>query len=471
MRVAAAPDLAIGALLRQSWELLRAHPVVAAAMGGALLVSLALMLFGVGALVAPWFVLELFGLQLAVLTGRPVIRDAGWIRAGVFVLGMVGVVAAATWVAVLAFGPDVSTADSASTPLPWPDAVGRVIAITGVTAVAISFIAPFAYAPLILLDRGGSMGAAALESAWLVRAGGLFRHWALVFLAHLVPLLPALLAAVVVARTFERAATPLGVLAGLPLVPLSIPLGQGLLSAAYVARHRELSEPRWARAEAKPSRGLTAALVGLVLAPIASVLMIVIGTLRPAPPSPMERGPEPADVVLRVDGERVVRVPGTTVEVEVEGARVSVRAGDGARSPVPAAWRGSIEEVSVRRRGEHYVIGLSAGDAWWKIKLDRAGTRVDDTVGARLAARLPLWGLVAVLLAFALSGLLLVRALAPLGAVRRLYGAPATARPPLDVLRARRGAAARRAWWVAAALGPVAVAALVAGALSLVGGS
>lgn len=458
-------DLSVATLLGRSWSVLRAHPVIATSMGAAVVLSLASTLFGVGVLVGPWFVLEIFALQLAVLTGRSVRRDPSWIRAGVFVICMVGVVAAATAVAALAIGPDVSTADSASVPLPWPEALSRVAAIVTVTAVAVGFITPFSYAPLILLERGGTIGAAALESAWLVRRGGLLRHWALVFLANLVPFMPALVAAVVVARTFERAATPLGVLAGLPLMPLSIPLGQGLVTAAYVARHRELSVPRWARAEGKPPLTLTVALVSLVLAPIASVALIGLGTLRPAPPTLMTHAPE-ADV-REISEPATVYLPGSTVEIAVRGPGVVVHAGDGAATPVPRAWRGDVDAVAVRRRGEHYVVGLRVGEVWWKTKIDRAGTRMDDTISARIAMRVPMWGLLAVMFSFALSGLLLVRALAPLGAVRRLYGAPATEQPPADDLRARRDGAVRRAWRLVAVLAPAAAASLAAGALGL----
>ncbi|MCA9604584.1 MAG: hypothetical protein KC619_03255, partial [Myxococcales bacterium] len=254
----------LGPLIARSWYVVRAHPVVVAALGVAVLFSFASMLFGIGVVVTPWFVCEIFALQLAVLTGRPPERSFAWVRAAGFVLGMTGVVVAATWIAALAIGPDVSTADAASNPLPWPEATRRVASIAAVTGLTVGFIAPFQYTPLILIERGGTVGSAVLESAWLVRRGGLARHWLLAFAAHLLPLVPALVAAVVVARTFERAATPLSVLAGLPLLPFSIPLGQGLLAAAYVERRTELAEPRWTRREGKPPRPLVALLVALV---------------------------------------------------------------------------------------------------------------------------------------------------------------------------------------------------------------
>jgi hypothetical protein len=465
----------LGALLATSWSVLRRHPVISAALGAAVVLSLASMIFGIGALVTPWFVCEVFAFQLAVLTGRPTRRSASWIRAGLLVLCLVGIVVAATWIAALALGPDVATADSAAGPLPWDEALARVLLIATVTALAVGFIAPFQYAPLVLIERGGTTGAAVLESAWLVRRGGLARHWALAFLAHLLPLAPALVAAVVVARTFERAATPVGVLLGLPLLPFSVPLGQGLLSAAYVRRREELPEPRWTRAEGRPPWPLVALLGVLVLAPMASVLLLLLGTLRPAPPAPGAVREGQLVLARRLDGAPVgapvrLHVPDTTLEVAVDGRAVEVHGGDGGGTGrLAAPWTDPVRGVRVLRRRDFYAIELRAADGRWSIEVDRAAMRVDDTVGARLAARLPAWALPAIALAFGLSALFLVRPLARLGGVRRAYGAPAQRRPPLRELRAERRRALRRAWTTGLLLLLPALLALAGGALALWG--
>jgi len=460
---AARPEL--GPLLARSWSMLRAHPVIAAALGGAVLFSIASMLFGVGVLATPWFVCEIFALQLAILTKRDTRRSLAWVRAGVFVLGMTGVVVAATWTAALAIGPDVSTADAARGPLPWPEAAGRVAMIASVTWITVGFIAPFQYAPLILIERGGTIGAAVLESAYLVRRGGAVRHWVLAFFAHLLPLLPALIAAVVVARTLERAATPVGVLLGLPLLPFSIPLGQGLLTLAYVERRRELSEPRWTRREAKPPVALVVLLVANVLLPMVGVALVAAGALRPAPPS-MGSAPSGSVVLARrVDADPpTLHVPGTTLAIEVEGARLRVVASDGAALVVGDAGR--IDRVRVRRIGDRYAIEAHA-DRWWHVVVDRAAIRTDDSVATRLGRRLPPWSLAAIGLAFALHALLLVRALEPLGEVRRLYGAPATDRPPLEALRRARADAVRTAYRVGALLALPSLVAFAAGAMAV----
>ena len=454
------------ALLARSWAVLRAHPVVASALGGAVVLSMASMLFGIGVVVTPWFVCEIFALQLAVLNDAPTRRTAAWIRAGLLVMGLVGVVIAATLLGALAIGPDVSTADSAAAPLPWPEALRQVALIATVGTLTVGFIAPFAYAPLILIERGGRVGEAILESAWLVRRGGLLRHWALVFLAHLLPLAPAIVAALVVARTFERAATPLGVLIALPLLPLSIPLGQGLLSAAYVERRAELSERRWTRAEGRPPSGLVMVLVLSVLAPTLSVVFLFLGALRPAPPLPGEEH-EGTVILARAiaNGHRTeLFVPDTTLTIVVDGPELDVLAGDGGGAGrVPRSWSMPITLVKVRRRGSFYAIQIRNVEGWWTTEVDRAANRVDDSVSARLRARLPPWALPAIGLAFALSALLLVRALAPLGALRRAYGAPKTHRPPLAELRRERQRVFRHAWILGGLL-------LVPGALALAGG-
>ncbi len=463
----ARPEL--GPLLVRSWGVVRSHPVVVTALGGAVLLSFASMLFGIGVVVTPWFVCEIFALQLAVLTDRPTDRSVAWIRAAAFVLGMTGVVVAATWMAALAIGPDVSTADASSSPLPWPEATRRVALIAAVTGLTVGFIAPFQYVPLILIERGGTVGSAVLESAWLVRRGGLARHWLLAFAAHLLPLVPALVAAVVVARTFERAATPLGVLAGLPLMPLTIPLGQGLLTAAYVERRGELSDPRWTRREGKPPRSLVVVLVALVVMPMLGLALLAAGALRPAPASPGPRR-DAGPVVLdrAIEGHRDLHLPDATLVVRVRESRVTILAPDGEEVRMKGGWSAPVDRVRVRRRDDRYTIEAHA-DGWWWIEVDRSAVRTDDSVADRIERRLPPWGLPAIALAFGLSALLLVRALEPLGTIRRLYGAPATDRPPVRELAERRRAAVRAAWMIALALAGPAVAALAAGAIGLVG--
>jgi hypothetical protein len=452
------------ALFAASWRTLRAHPFVSGALGFAIVLSLASSVIGVGAIVTPWFICELFALQYSILTDRPTTRTFAWIRAGLLVLGIVGLVLTATWLAVLAFGPDVATADSAQAPLPWPKALEVAGLITCVTALTVGFIAPFQYAPLIIIDRGGRTGEALLESAWLVRRGGLARHWMLAFLAHVLPLAPAVVAAVAVARTFERAATPVGFLVGLTLVPFSVPLGQGLLSAAYFARERELPDRRWTRAEADAPLLLRAALTVVVLAPVLALMLLGAAALKP---TPIARGTADGTLLVEREGAAVIHVPDTTLAVRLTRGRLSVRSGDGGGTVIGAPWRSPVERVRVLRRRDVYAIEVHA-EHRWVLRVDRAGVRVDDSIAARLSTRLPFWALPAIALAFALSALLVGRALEPLGELRRAYGLPADDRAPLAALRSQRTSAVRRAWVIGAILAPTAVLALAAGLYAVV---
>jgi hypothetical protein len=454
-------------LFATSTAILRRHPVVSAALGGAIVLAIASMLFGIGVVVTPWFVCELVGLQLAVLTEQPTRRSMAWVRAGLLTLGMVGVVAAASWVAAMAIGPDVSTADHAAGPLPWYEAVSRAALIVAVTALTVGFIAPFAYAPLILIERGGTLGLAVLESAWLVRRGGIARHWALVFLAHLLPFAPALIAGAVVARTFERAATPLGVLAGLPLLPFSIPIGLGLVTAAYEQRRAELPERRWAGRDSLAPLALRAVLIAVVLAPMLGVLGLGLGALRPLPPQP---GRATGELVLEraLEGRaRTLHVPDTTLRVELEPTRVRVVARDGGGTDWLAVP--TVQGARVFRARGVYAVELSTAEGSRVLEVDRAAVRVNDSIGDRLAHRLPVWALPALVLAFVSSALLLVHALEPLGSLRRAFGAPALRRPPRDELVALRRTALRKAWSLAAVLLPLALLAVAGSLFALLG--
>ncbi|MFK7985085.1 MAG: hypothetical protein AB8I08_03565 [Sandaracinaceae bacterium] len=435
------------ALLGRSLEVLRDHPIASAALGGAVLLSIGSTVFGVGMFATPWFMCELFALQLAVLGLETTPRGLAWLRAGLLALAAVGLVVAATAVAALFIGPDVSTADGASGPLPWPDAVARTLVIALSTAMAAGYISPFLYAPVILLERGGTTGAAAVESAWLVSRGGPLRHVALAFAAHLLPLVPALAAAIWVARTYERAATPVGVLLGLPLLTLTIPLGQGLVSAAYAGSQPDLPDPRWTRVEGRPPRPLAVALFAVVAAPVVAVVLVALGASRP---SPMATGAAAGEALVDcpVSATTVVHVPDTTLTLDL--GQATLTAGDGGGvGPLVGAPR-EVRHVRVLRRADRYAIELE-GDSVSHLWVNRAAVRVDDTVRARLSRRMPAWGLPSLAIAFLLGSLLMPGAFGALGAVRRVYGTPLSKRTAED-LPALHQRTMRRAWKVTAAL-------------------
>lgn len=453
---AAPPPLHASPLLRGSIDLVRRHPVVSLGIGAAVVLSLVAVPTGLGAIVAPWFVCELFAVQLETRGEAAQERGRGWALAAIVVLCTVVVIALAGWIAALGFGPDVSTADRAYAPLPLPEALRRGGLVAGTLALAVAAGTPFLYAPLVLLDRGGRLGGACLESAAMVRAGGALPHYALAFCAYALSLSPALVSMIVVARTVERAATPLGALFALPILPLTIPLGLGLITHAYLTLREVLPEPHVARSRERLAPGLVAFLAANSLAPLVGLVLIAIGGWVSS--VPIEGSlPESARIVLDADARDRLHVPSSTLEVIVDGPRAAIYAGDhDGVGWLPTFSHDALTHVRVATDGSDFLVELAPADgASHLVRVDRAGLRLDDSVEARLRSRAPDAILLAFIVAFAICALGTLAVLGPLGEAR-------TKRPP-DV------AAARRAIWTATALVPFSLTALVAGAIALFG--
>lgn len=442
--------------LQRSASFLRVHPGISVGLGAAVVVSLCSVCAGIGLVLAPWFVCELLAVQLEASGKRVQPRGVPWVLACVVVVGMVLAMASAGWLAALAFGPDLSTADDASAPLPWPEAFRRIGLIAGALALAVAFTAPFLHAPLVLLHRGGRIGGAILESAALMRASGRLFHSALSFLAQALCLSPALLSAMVIARTIERAATPLGIVAALPLLPLSIPLGLGLVTSAYVALEPTLGDPR--RAQRQPPLPLLqrGVLVTDVVAPLVGLFLIGASALLPR--GPLEGPASGREVASMAPGGAgaVLHVPDTSLAIEARGRRLHVVAGHEEVLEVPARWHGEIERVRVVRERDRYGIELTADGRVFHVEVDAAGVRVDDSVRRRLRGRLSGWlfGLflvgfvilsVGAPLAFASEGerrSALARGVAPPGDARRISFGMAVALCPIALGIAGIGALA-----------------------------
>lgn len=453
--------------LRESVRLLRAHPVFALSLGTAIVLSLCSACTGLGAVVGPWFVCELYGVQIATGTGTRKARGPQWISAAAIVLGTVLVIAATVWLSAMWFGPNVATADAAEGPLPWPETLRRLSLVIGSTALAVGFIAPFLYAPLILIDRGGRIGGAVVESAWLVARGGVLRHLAIAFVVYGLQVAPAVLSGMIVARTIARAATPIGLALALPLLPLSIPLGQGILTATYLASRHRLASPRAVIARGRPPRRLVALLAIVIVSPIASLVMLGLVSLRPSTPA---AGPADAGEVL-VDrslghpepgSPTSLAIPETTLALRVRGRELRITAGDGDDvGALPAGWSGAIERVRVVRVGALYHVEIHADDDVAHARIDGAGVRIDDSIRSRLERWVPTWALLVILVAAGVCGGLLVRTLAPMGSLRAAAEPDAADRP------LRREDAYRRSWRAGLALLPFALAALVGGLVSI----
>src|SRR5512139_2689414 len=94
--------------LLASVRMLRARPVVTLSLGAAVVLSLLSVCCGLGLLTTPWFLCELFAVQLALCTGKPVARGLSFVPAGVIMLGAVLLVSAVAWIALLGAGPEAS---------------------------------------------------------------------------------------------------------------------------------------------------------------------------------------------------------------------------------------------------------------------------------------------------------------------------------------------------------------------------
>jgi len=259
---------------------------------------------------------------------------------------------------------------------------------------------------------------------------------------------------IAVARTYERAATPLGVLVALPFLPLSIPLGLGLLTSQYLSQRPLLGEARTAQ-RGQPLPTALVLLLGLgTLAPITGLVLVAAGGLVPSVP---RLGTAPAGEVV-VDGPPRPRiaVPDTTLEVQVDEAQVTILAGDGdGVGQLPPMFHDPITRVRVVRVHDDHVVELTSGEVSRVVRIDRAGLRVDDSVEARLVSRAPGFALIGFVVCFAICAIGNLAVLAPLGEAR--------------VGRRSRTLARRTAYRLALVLAPFAVLALAAGVVALFG--
>lgn len=462
------PPMDVLSKLPDSVRLFRAQPWMSLAVGSALVVALASVCCGLGALAAPWFGCELFATQIAAATGRRPPRTRAWLGAGLFLFGAVAMVASTAWLATLGLGHEMPVDDAF--PAVARGELWAVALSVGGAVLALVFIVPFLYTPIVLVDRGGSIGGAALESARLVITGGALRHFALSLLSHVVQAAPVLVAASAAALFAGSAELPWAVLAAVPLLALTIPLGQGMIVAAWIEQRDRLVDPARTRREGRPPRALAIVLTAVLLAPAVATGLVVLSLARPSTP---RAGAAPAGEVL-VDAElapgetRRIAIPTTSLDLHIEGGWVSVEVADGGgvgRLPRPDPR--PVERVRVVRVRDAFAIEAHAGDGRWVTWVSRAGVRLDDDLRARLADRLPPEALVVVALALLLTPILVGRVLVRLAEVRRLAAeGDAAAREHLSTAR---GGARRAGWTVAAAVAPLAVAALVVGLLALLG--
>jgi hypothetical protein len=458
--------LGIGPALRASAKLFAARPVVTLSLGAAVVLSLISVCCGIGVFTTPWFMCELFALQLSESGGKPVVRQSSWLAAGGVMLGAVLLVASVAWLTLLGASPELDVIAPQSATLSSLMASGAFFAVLG-SAIAVLFILPFLYAPLTLIEERSRFDAALLESVRRVAFGGVLAHVRFSLFAHALQVAPAGLAALL-ALLMNPGALPMFVLCSTPLLCATVPLGQGMIVCAYVHAGRrrvgrvktEDVSPRIETVRVVTGR-YTFYWLSLVLVALVSVVALGASLVRP---SRLVVGQAPSGTpvaTLSLADAKASRavIEDTALEVSVDGGRVRVRASDGGGAGVlPLRSTAPITAVHVVRVRDAYAIEVQQAELRSLAYVDRAGVRLDDDLRARLLDRVPGYAVLLMLFTLLCTALLTLPVLAGLSRVRRGHELPGTRRPSDDLLALDLQRSLRRARQSALLLSPLLLA-------------
>jgi hypothetical protein len=341
-----------------------------------------------------------------------------------------------------------------------------------VGSLAVALSVPFEHAPAILIDRGGSLQAAVLESSRLVAASGTFRTWLTSVVAHGLQLLPGFVAVALAAGYAPLHNTLLWGLALLPVVALGLALGQGMVVASYLNLRDQVLDPAAVPHEIAPSKSGAFVWNLLLLAVLLGPLLVSAALTKPACPEETAM-PAGLPVLLSIEAsakERDRYIPDSALTLKVSDTGIAVVASDGGgvgKLPLP----GPVARVRVarpsklpptfeelRRASSTYVLEAELRDgrrftSW----VDEAGVRLDDSLTRRLSALLPSWAPPLLGVCLAWTAVWIVWALPPLARLRKRLIEDSSANPEGpqgDQLKAalRRRALASAIWLVPAAL-------------------
>jgi len=462
------------AALAASLRMLRARVVVSLGLGAAVVLSLLSVCCGLGLFTTPWFMCELFAVQIALCTGQPVTRGASFVPAGMILLGAVLMVSAVAAISLLGASTSVG-----AEPLPL-DSLANVLKSGGVAAllssvVALLMVVPLLYAPLFLIEQKSSFDVALVESVRLMVARGVPASVGLSLTAHLIQVAPLLIGALC-ARLIEPAHAAWFALGATPFLCATVPLGQGMIVADYVQQRERVSRagdlpPSVAGEELPRSARLCARGWTLLIAlPTASLLLLELSLWRP---SHVQEGRAPAGVpvaTLTPRDARMQRVllPDTALEVAASVREVRVAASDGGGAgTLPLRAAGSIERVRVLRVRDAFAIELTQGGREYTTSIDRAGVRLDDDLRARLMDRVSPLQLLLFLCTLLLTGIASVPVLYSLGRVQRGYRLSSAERPSIEILSRDHEHSLRRARNLALLLLPLGMACLTMSLIAL----
>lgn len=476
----------------RSLGVVRVHPWVMLALGAALVLAILSTFTGLGFVLAPWFVCEVLALSLGASGITVQVRGLAWLQASLLVLAMGVLFGSVVVLAALVFGPDLAAVDRSAV-LPWDQSILRLGGIVAISLAALVYVLPFVHVPTILVERGGPLGSAVLESVLLVRRAGPLHVFRLLLVAAGAALAPAVVAAVVAARTYDRASTPLGLLASAPLLLFSLPLGLVVVAQGYLLT-RHMLPPRHLVHRERVSTATSLLLTVGVVMPVVGLVLLLIACALPAP---LLRGAVPVEAQLLArhglseprDRASDVRsavqpaehlVPGTTLLVSVSPRALTVRPAFDDEAEVlstPRSQSGASPIATVALYELADVIAVEPCDAQGRplgfALFTTAGARLDDTVHRALDERMGLWRALVFGPSFVVIALLVYAALEPLARCRHAgrHGGRdgvrhGDERSPHEAQWLAAGHRARRVGWL---LVPLWLGVVTLGALAIVG--
>lgn len=482
MKPAAADQaaFALGPAFLASLGLLRQRAVVLPALGAAIVFSLLSVCCGIGLLTTPWFICELFATQLALITGKPALHSVSWLSAGMVLLGAVLLVMATASLTLLGAGPDLPPNAAPLSGLGTLMRSGGFYAAISST-LALLFIMPVLYAPLVLIDRRADFEEALLESVRIVVRRGVVASLSLSFAAHVVQISPLLLASAW-ALWGTRSTVPQALLIAAPLLCFTVPLGQGMITWIYTHFRVDVAEARSEQSALHTPRTQAALhtisrwvrVWTLVAAlPIAAVLGVGVSLVRPSSLSPgdaLREGELIADIVPQAGQTKRAALDNTSLELTASPGHLAVVAADGGGTgELTLHDAAPITRVRVLRVRDAFAIEVLQGRVSSATWIDRAGVRLDDDLRARLMDRVSARELAFVLLFPFVAALLTMPVLNRLSRVQLAVRKFGDRRPSDDVLDLALRRSVRRTQLFIAVILPLDVLALTLAVRALSG--
>ncbi len=424
--------------LRQSVALFRKRRGQTFGLGVALVTSLGAVFCGLGVVATPWFLCELFALQIALGTGGPypVKRTPSWFAAGAVQVVAVGVLATISALALLALGPDVLLGGiSLGAPTGAEPPLMRFAVLMLVSGLVIALSMYFEHAPAILIDRGGGLHAALLESARLVAETGPFRTWLTSLAAHSLQMGPGLVSIYLAASHASLEVSLRWAIVLFPVVAVSLALGQGMMVASYLHLRDGVTLPEAVPSEAAPSKSGAFVWSLLLMGVMSGPLLALLALARPALPA-IGQLPRDARIVLSMLAKPEPQqryLPESAVQLVLETHSVAITASDGGGVGTLPLPPGPIAEVrAARPRSLSDELRSSAQtDSTFALEvhmqdgtiltsyIDEAGIRLDDSLHRRLRARLPVWAPLALCACLLWTALWIAYALPPQARIRQ----------------------------------------------------